>query len=109
MVHNLAGDNNGTLKNSPLWSTRVVPVGSIGETSPVTFHVAEGDRYNVNRYDYPAEATPDSASYVFGVNTGTYRGLVGQPQPAGGHARRLLPLAGPALQQYLAPPIRRRS
>ncbi|HNQ87647.1 MAG TPA: LamG domain-containing protein [Verrucomicrobiota bacterium] len=70
VVHNLAGDNHGTLKNGPLWSSRVVPIGQYWGGFPGYIHVAEGDGYNVNRYDYPTEAAPDAASYVFGVNTG---------------------------------------
>jgi len=70
VVKNLAGDHNGTLKNGPLWSSRVVPIGQYWAGFPGYIHVAEGDRYNANRYEYPTEATPDAASYVFGVNTG---------------------------------------
>ncbi len=70
VVHNLAGDYSGTCKNGPLWSTRVVPIGQHWSDFPGYIHLAEGDRYNVNRYAYPTEAVPDSASYVFGVNTG---------------------------------------
>ena len=70
VAHNLAGDKDGTVYGDRLWSWgQVIPSGDWAEF-PGYIHVAEGDRYNVNRYDYPTEAAPDAASYVFAANTG---------------------------------------
>jgi hypothetical protein len=71
IVHNLAGGSDGTAINGPVWCYgQLVPIAMVWAEYPGYIHVAEGDRYNVNRYHYPTEASPDSASYVFGVNTG---------------------------------------
>lgn len=70
VVHELAGGYHGTAKNGALWSSRAIPVGRYWAEFPGYIYLAEGDRYNVHRYHYPTDEAPDSASYVFGVNTG---------------------------------------
>jgi hypothetical protein len=71
IVHNLAGSYDGTAINGPVWCYgQLVPIEQAWAEYPGYIQVAEGDSYNINRYHYPTEASPDSASYVFGVNTG---------------------------------------
>ncbi|HOX03191.1 MAG TPA: LamG domain-containing protein [Candidatus Paceibacterota bacterium] len=70
VVHDRAGGHDGTAINRPIWSSRVIPIGAYWADFPGYIYVAAGNRYNINRYDYPTETAPDSASYVFAVNTG---------------------------------------
>lgn len=70
IAHSETGETDGTLCGAPVWCWgQIVPDGSLPEF-PGYIHTAEGNRYNVDYYNYPAEAAPDAASYVFAVNTG---------------------------------------
>jgi hypothetical protein len=76
VVHNAAGDKDGTAHSGAFWCYgRVVPGGQWSGFPGYIYlgtdaHAAQCDRYNVNRYAYPDETNPASASYVFAVNTG---------------------------------------
>ena len=75
VVHNGAGDKDGSLYGEVVWCWGQVLPGGDWPGFPGYVHVVpgdptQGDRYNVNRYQYPNEAAPDSASHLFAVNTG---------------------------------------
>ena len=75
VVHNTAGDKDGSLYGDVVWTWGQVFPGGDWPEFPGYLHVVrgdptQGDRYNVNRYSYPTETQPDAASYIFAVNTG---------------------------------------
>ncbi|MBN2508594.1 MAG: hypothetical protein JXQ71_18110 [Verrucomicrobia bacterium] len=71
ILHNQAGNSDGSAMGGPVWCYgQFVPVEKFWAEFPGYIHVAEGNLYNVNRYHYPTEATPNSESHVFGVNAG---------------------------------------
>ncbi len=70
VVHNGAGDKAGTAYGDPNWSYSQHAVTDEPAAFPGFIHVAQGDRYNVNRYNYPSESNPTASSYVFAVNSG---------------------------------------
>jgi hypothetical protein len=69
IVHNEAGEKDGTAMNGPLWCYGQITPGADYASFPGYIHIPEGDGYNINRYSYPTEANPSAASVVFAVNT----------------------------------------
>jgi hypothetical protein len=68
VIHDLAGDFDGTIYGNPVWGYgQHIPLAA---WTGFPGYIHAGDRCNIHRYDYPTEAAPDAASYVFGVNTG---------------------------------------
>ena len=70
VLYNLAGDKKGTLYGDTTWTQGQLVPEDGWSGYPGYIHLAEGNRYNVDYYNYPTEANPTSASYVFAVNTG---------------------------------------
>lgn len=69
IVHNEVGDKDGTLYGDPFWCYGQIEPGADYASFPGYLYQPLGNRFNVNRYNYPTEANPDAASYLFGVNT----------------------------------------
>ena len=69
VAHNSAGDIDGTVVSASWCWGQVIPTGD-SVAFPGFVHVPEGDRFNVNFYNYPTEAVPGAVSHVYAVNTG---------------------------------------
>ncbi len=70
IVHNAIGPKDGTVYGKPVWTYgQIDPTLSVAEY-PGYVYTPAGNRYNINRYNYPTEANPDAASRLFAVNTG---------------------------------------
>jgi hypothetical protein len=71
VLRNRAGDHDATAMNGPVWCAgQVLPIGTLWTGYPGYLYQPMGQAYNVNRYQYPTESAPRSASQIFGVNTG---------------------------------------
>lgn len=71
IVHNEAGPFDGAVQGGAVWCYGQIEPASDYATYPGYIYAPLGNRYNVNRYDYPAEDSPNAESYVFAVNTNT--------------------------------------
>ncbi|NCC51042.1 MAG: hypothetical protein EOM20_07485, partial [Spartobacteria bacterium] len=71
IVHNAQGGKNGTIYGEARWTYGQVEPGADYADFPGYVYRPFGTRYNINRYNYPTEADPEAASYVFPVNEGS--------------------------------------
>lgn len=70
VVHNSAGDKDGTIYGPTYWCFGKVFPDQQPAEFPGYIHVAQGDRYNVNRYAYPTQPDQVRNSSIFAVNPG---------------------------------------
>ncbi len=71
IVHNEAGSYDGTAYNGPVWCYGQINPAVDFASFPGYLYQPFGNRYNINRYDYPTEDNPDVESHLFAVNTNT--------------------------------------
>jgi len=70
VIFNNTGQYHGTAVNAPTWCKgQLMGYEGFDTSWPGFIHTPEGNRYNVNRYNYPTEANTNVQSYVFAVNT----------------------------------------
>ncbi|MBP7829411.1 MAG: hypothetical protein KA248_05800 [Kiritimatiellae bacterium] len=70
-VLNEAGGYHGAVHGGAVWCYGQVDPNTDYAAFPGYIYEPLGNRYNVNRYNYPTEENPEAESYVFAVNTNT--------------------------------------